>query len=678
MATELAKAYVQIIPSADGIKQQLTEILGDEMPSGEAPGKSWSAGLISGIKKVIAAAGIGKAFAESLNQGAELQQSIGGVETLFKDSAGKVKEYASQAYKTAGLSANEYMQTVTSFSASLLQSMGNDTEAAAEKANMALTDMSDNANKMGTDMESIQNAYQGFAKQNYTMLDNLKLGYGGTKEEMERLLKDAQAISGVEYDVSSYADVVDAIHVIQTEMGITGTTALEASETFSGSLASMQAAAKDLLGNLALGENIGTSLRALADTTYTFLVGNLIPMVGDIFSGLPEMAAMAPSLLQGGTDAALSLVKGLTSGLSGNVSSFLSQALPMVMEFSGQLRANAGQLVDAGLNLIIELANGLINSLPALIQTIPTIVSNIAGIINDNAPKLIITAGTLLLNLASGLIQSLPVLVQEAPKIVSAIADVVTAFNWLDLGKTVLTGIQNGVKALPGKLKELVDSAVKNIKESFQGGGIVNVVKSVVSSVKSIFTDGFTALKTTATNVWNSIKTAITNPIQTAKDTVKNLIDKIKGFFNFSWSLPKLKMPHVTITGSFSLVPPSVPKFSISWYRSAMDNPLLLTNASIFGAAGGSLLGGGEAGPEVVSGADTLMNMIRSVLNEGSADPAEELGDKVDRMLELLTDYLPQLANVRVYLDKTAMVGQMAPAMDTALGKLQAKGVRQG
>jgi len=603
-----------------------------------------------------------------------------------------VKQYAANAYKTAGLSANDYMEAVTGFSASLLQSMGNDTAAAAEKANTALVDMSDNANKMGTDMQDIQNAYQGFAKSNYTMLDNLKLGYGGTKAEMERLLTDAQAISGVEYDISSYADVVDAIHVIQTETGITGTTAKEASTTLTGSMASMKSAAQNLLGNLALGENVGTSLQALADTTHTFLVGNLIPMVGNIFSGLPEMAGMVPSLLRGGTDAALSLVEGLTSGLSGNVSTFLAQALPMVMEFSGQFRANAGQLVDAGLNLVIDLANGLISSLPTLIQTVPTIVSNIAGIINDNAPKLIITAGTLLLNLASGLIQSLPVLVQEAPKIVAAIADVFTAYNWLGLGKTVLTGIQNGVKVLPGKLKELAGNAVKNIKASFQGGGISGVVTKIVNGVKSLFTGGFNAVKNTVKGAISTVKSTISGGLNGAKSTVSSVlnaikskfksifdgvkstvskaIDKVKSVMKFSWSLPKLKLPHISVSGKLSLSPPSVPKFSIKWYKDAMDTPLLLNGATIFGASGSSLLGGGEAGPEVVSGADTLMEMMRETQESGVADEFEQISDNFERLLSLLAQYFPQFAAERgVYLDGNRLVGELVPAMDRALGQ---------
>ena len=287
MATEIAQAYVQLIPSARGITGKIQSILNPEASAaGQSAGQSLGSSMMATLKKVIVAAGIGKAFKATLDEGAALQQSLGGIETLFKDSADKVKGYANEAYKTTGLSANAYMENVTGFSASLLQSLGGDTNKAAETANMAMIDMSDNANKMGTSMESIQMAYQGFAKQNYTMLDNLKLGYGGTKQEMERLLNDAQKLTGVKYDINNLSDVYNAIHAIQENLDITGTTAKEAASTFSGSFESMKAAAQNVLGKLALGENILPSLHALLKTTSTFLFDNFLPMIGNVFSGL--------------------------------------------------------------------------------------------------------------------------------------------------------------------------------------------------------------------------------------------------------------------------------------------------------------------------------------------------------------------------------------------------------
>ena len=287
MATELGKAYVQIIPSARGITGMIQkEMSGEVASAGVSSGQSLGSNLIGALKGVIAAAGIGKAIGAALSEGAALQQSLGGIDTLFKASAEKVKGFANEAYKTTGLSANAYMENVTGFSASLLQSLGGDTDKAADIANMAMIDMSDNANKMGTSMDSIQVAYQGFAKQNYTMLDNLKLGYGGTKQEMQRLLADAEKLTGVKYDINNLSDVYQAIHAIQENLDITGTTAKEAASTFTGSFQAMKAAAQNVLGKLALGENILPSLQALAETTSTFLFNNFFPMVGNIMSGL--------------------------------------------------------------------------------------------------------------------------------------------------------------------------------------------------------------------------------------------------------------------------------------------------------------------------------------------------------------------------------------------------------
>lgn len=326
MATNLGKAYVQIMPSAKGISGMISKELDGEVKSaGQSAGNS----LISTIKNAVIAAGIGKLFASSLMEGGKLQQSLGGIETLFKKNADTVKQYADDAYKTTGLSANAYMENVTGFSASLLQSLGGDTAKAAKVANMAMVDMADNSNKMGTSMELIQNAYQGFAKQNYTMLDNLKLGYGGTKQEMQRLLADAQKLTGVKYDINNLSDVYEAIHVIQKELDITGTTAKEASTTLQGSFASMKAAFTNLLGKLSLGQDIKPSLQALATTTTTFLVGNFLPMVGNILKGLPTLvigafSGLAEQLRGVFGDEVVNKIQGYLTQVSGAVESFMN------------------------------------------------------------------------------------------------------------------------------------------------------------------------------------------------------------------------------------------------------------------------------------------------------------------------------------------------------------------
>ena len=291
MATELGTAYVQIVPSMQGISGSLSKALGSEANSaGDEAGSNFMGSFKAKALALVAGLGIGKllkdSISASISEGAALQQSLGGVETLFKSSADTVKNYANEAYRTTGLSANKYMESVTGFSASLLQSLGGDTDKAAEVANMALVDMSDNANKMGSSMESIQFAYQGFAKQNYTMLDNLKLGYGGTKQEMQRLLADAEKLTGVKYDLNNLSDVYSAIHAIQENLDITGTTAKEAASTFTGSFESMKAAAQNVLGKIAIGENVLPALEALAQTTSTFLFDNFFPMLGNIFSGM--------------------------------------------------------------------------------------------------------------------------------------------------------------------------------------------------------------------------------------------------------------------------------------------------------------------------------------------------------------------------------------------------------
>lgn len=285
----IATAYVQVRPSMDGVADEVRKKFED---TGDRSGSAFGLGFAKKAMTALSAAAIGKTLKDSLLAGADLQQSLGGVETLFKDSAAKVIANAERAYSTAGMSANAYMQQVTGFSASLLQSFGGDTVKAADLADTAMQDMADNANKFGTDIESITYAYQGFAKQNYTMLDNLKLGYGGTKAEMERLLETANQLNAqqgiyTDYQISSFADVVSAIHVVQTEMGVTGTTAAEAAETFTGSLNAMKAAAENVAANLALGREIQPALDALADTVVTFVGGNLIPMVVSILSALP-------------------------------------------------------------------------------------------------------------------------------------------------------------------------------------------------------------------------------------------------------------------------------------------------------------------------------------------------------------------------------------------------------
>lgn len=526
---ELAKAYVQIVPSADGIQGSISRIMGGEASSaGESAGTLLGTKLVGTLKKVIAAAGIGKMISDSLNLGGALQQSIGGIETLFGAGGRSIEEYAksvgksvdavkdeyaslmqsqqtvfdnaAQAYRTVGLSANEYMEQTTSFAASLLSSVSKDTNAAAQLANMAMVDMADNANKMGTDMASIQNAYQGFAKQNYTMLDNLKLGYGGTQAEMQRLLTDAEKLSGVHYELGNLADMYSAIHIIQTDLDITGTTAKEAATTLTGSFAAMKAAAQNVLGDWSTGADLTAPMQALADTARTFLQGNLLPMIGNVLAGIPQLVyGLVPEVLQTGTE----LVSSLAAGFAQGIPAFLSTALPQLLSFTEELRANAGQFVDAGLNCITQLLNGLIAGLPQLIAYVPDIIINIAGIINDNMPKILAQGVSIIVQLIAGIIQAVPALLANWKKILQAVLSVISAINWLNIGKNILTSVANGVKSMGSSMltafkggfssalswiKSLPSQAVKwgkNLIQSFIKGltGKGNVVSNAATAV---------------------------------------------------------------------------------------------------------------------------------------------------------------------------------------------------
>ena len=544
---ELAKAYVQIVPSAEGIQGKITEALGGEpAAAGDAAGQSLGAQLVGTLKKVIAAAGIGKIISESINLGGALQQSLGGVETLFGAGGRTIEEYAqsvgksvedvrdkyeilmksqqtvmdnaAQAYKTVGLSANDYMEQTTSFAASLLSSVSQDTQAAADLANMAMVDMADNSNKMGTSMQDIQNAYQGFAKQNYTMLDNLKLGYGGTQAEMQRLLKDATKISGVKYDLGNLADMYSAIHIIQQEMDITGTTAKEAATTLTGSFAAMKAAAENVMGNWSTGADLTEPLQALADTAQTFLVDNLLPMIGNVLAGIPEIVySLVPELLQTGTELLSSLAQGFTEGIP----EFFSTALPQLLAFTDQLRDNAASFVDAGLNLITQLLNGLIAGLPDLIAYVPDIIINICGIINDNMPKILAEGVSIIVQLVVGIVKAVPDLLANWKKILQAVLSVISAVNWLNIGKNILTGVANGVKSMGSSMlnafkggfssalnwiKSLPSQAVqwgKNLIQSFING--LTGKGGAVGAGAIAATAGATIAKTASGNDWSSV-----------------------------------------------------------------------------------------------------------------------------------------------------------------------------
>ena len=508
MATELAKAYVQIIPSAVGIQGRIQKEI---EPEADSAGSSFGGKVVGMIKKVIAAAAIGKALSASISEGAALEQSLGGIETLFKDSADKVKANAAKAYQTAGMSANDYMELTTSFSASLLSSLAGDTSKAADVADMAMVDMSDNANKMGTNMEDIKNAYQGFAKQNYTMLDNLKLGYGGTKSEMERLLADAQKISGVEYNIDNLSDVYSAIHVIQGQLDITGTTAKEAATTISGSFNQMKAAAKNVMGEIALGMDVGPALNELANTIITFAVGNLLPAVWNVISALPSaivtfVTALGPQLFAAASGLIPQIASGITTGIPTlyqsamrimdqfnigiqeqlpillqngvdfitNIVNGILQNLPQVITMAGNIITYFANTIismfptvlSAGASLLLKLVNGIINNLPQIAQAAATAIVRFVASIGQNLPQILQSGITIIAKLAAGLIRAIPNLVGQIPAIISAIVNAFTSQNWGSIGINIISGIASGLRSAAHMLWDAVKGVLGGFKEN--------------------------------------------------------------------------------------------------------------------------------------------------------------------------------------------------------------------
>nr|DAP89056.1 MAG TPA: tail tape measure protein [Caudoviricetes sp.] len=501
------------------------EDLGEDMNVGKSKALSFgdvlkanlaSEFIVSGIKAMAsaikeAASALAELGKQSIMGFAEQEQLIGGVDTLFKESSAQVQQYANEAYKTAGLSANQYMETVTSFSASLLQSMGGDTQAAAEKANRAITDMSDNANKMGTDMTSIQNAYQGFAKQNYTMLDNLKLGYGGTKQEMERLVAEAAAMTEEQEKLNvavnagdlSFSNIVDAISVVQEHLDIAGTTADEAATTIQGSANAMKSAWRNLITgmsneNLDLGElvqNTIDSINIFADNLTTRLqimlprfaeglnklVTGLIPYVG------PALELLLPSLVQG----IGGLVSGIVQALPAAVEA-ITAVIPMLVE---QLTILLPQIISAGVEIIAALASGIGENLPTLIPAVVDAIITITEGLLDHIDLLIIAAGQLIVGLAEGLIKAIPRLIGRLPEIISAIVNgllkglAAIGEVGLELVKGLFNGISNAAKWLYEKVKGWASSVVGWIKDFF---GIHSPSKVFADEVGKFIPPGIT------------------------------------------------------------------------------------------------------------------------------------------------------------------------------------------
>lgn len=550
--TELGKAYVQIIPSAEGITGSISNVLdGEATSAGRSAGSRISSGIGTALKAggAVMAAGIAttgaalvKLGSEAVNAYANFEQLSGGVETLFGESADLVMANADNAFKTAGLSANQYMETVTSFSASLLQSTAGNTEEAANIADMALIDMADNANKMGTDMQSIMNAYQGFAKGQYQLLDNLKLGYGGTQSEMERLLADATALSGVEYDISNLADVYEAIHVIQSDIGITGTTALEASSTIQGSIGQMSAAwtnfitgmadpSQDfdvLIGNLVdsvvgVADNIAPRITAMVPRLVSGLVDvinalmpqipplvqtllpvfiegiqglltSLIQMMPElmniIVAAMPQILALISQILPMLVEVAAQIIITLANGLTAMMPDLIPVIIDMIVLIMNTMIQNLPLIIEAGIQLVIALVQGILNNLPTVINGIISVISTLISTIVEHLPEIILMGVELLKSLLLGIANNLPQVVQSG----------------IDLIVSLISGLIEAIPQIIAAMPEII-AAIWDTLTSVDWLGLgVNIVEGLIKGIASMASALIDVMVNLAKSAWQSVK----------------------------------------------------------------------------------------------------------------------------------------------------------------------------
>lgn len=568
-----ASSFAKGIKTATSSVENMTESMKDATSSASKM-TSVMQGIGSGVAKVgkgLAIAGTAAATAvtalvsKSVGAFADYEQLTGGVETLFGAGGRSVEEYAqsvgksvsdiqgkydslmsaqnavlenaNKAYMTAGMSANEYMDTVTGFSASLISSLGGDTNKAADYANSALVDMSDNANKMGTDMESIKNAYQGFAKQNYTMLDNLKLGYGGTQEEMKRLLSDAEKLMGQRYDISSFADITQAIHAIQTQMDITGTTAKEASTTISGSWGSLKAAFQNVLVGLTTGGDMfDQSLDALINTAVTFgqniipaikgalsgvgyLIEGLAPVIGETIP--PLINDLAPTL----ANSAVSLISSLVNGLTQNATQFSECLSNMIIVAVAGISTVVPQLLDAASKIVSNLMQGLTNSMPQIVNGAVTLIEGLVNGLVNNIPLLIMGAVQLVASLANGLIANLPRIIDAGVNLITGIVSASYSMmpqiiqNGMQLVVNLAVGLVRAIPQLIAALPRITGAIVKGFKSVNWFDLGLQLIKSIWEGIKSIGSEMWNGVKEKTSELWGGVKNVVSEKLNNIKST---------------------------------------------------------------------------------------------------------------------------------------------------------------
>lgn len=570
--SEIATAYVQIEPTFKGVQDKIKKEL-DSGNAGEESGRSIGSKFASGFASVVGTAGkvvagavatgsaaVGKVVSDSAAQFAEYEQLVGGVETLFGSSYDSIDEFveatgigaeeagaaweqyqnrqqtvldnAANAYQTAGMSANEYMNTVNGFAAALNNSLGEYAWQSANYADMAVGDMADNANKMGTSMEAVQNAYAGFSKGNFTMLDNLKLGYGGTKTEMERLMRDAEQMEGLiegSLSVDNFADVVDAIHIVQENMGITGTTAREAATTIQGSLAQLQASWTNVLTGMGDKDaDLSALIGTLVDNAQTF-IGNMLPVIEQALTGVstmiaelaPVIASELPALLQSALPMLLTsgvqVVETLAQGILDSIPLLMPQITELIVQLGTMLIEMLPQLIQVGAEVILSLAMGIAQALPELIPTIVDVILTITEYLVDNIDLLIDAALQLMIGLAVGLIQALPVLIQKVPEIIVKLVSALIreGAKLLEAAKALINKLKEGIS----QYAPLVIQAGKKLMEDFKAK-LLEFVKKFVDIGKNIVE----GIKEGISSAWSSL----TNWF---KEKLSGLVDGVKDFF---------------------------------------------------------------------------------------------------------------------------------------------------